>query len=102
MLGDPLTDSDSSTLDELLAVFELPDQQNPEILQQQVNEFKLRKILHSCFSRHPFHLHQFKILILHLPHHRKLFLLHHPYSLNDQYFYLNQLQHHQLITYNNK
>jgi hypothetical protein len=37
MLGDPLTDSDSSTLDELLAVFELPDQQNPEILQQQAS-----------------------------------------------------------------
>jgi hypothetical protein len=37
MLADPLTDSDSSTLDELLAVFELPDQQNPEILQNQVN-----------------------------------------------------------------
>ncbi|CAM4856037.1 unnamed protein product [Rotaria socialis] len=34
MLGDCLTDSDNSTLDELLAAFELPDQQNPESLQQ--------------------------------------------------------------------
>jgi hypothetical protein len=34
MLADGLTDSDNSTLDDLLAVFELPDQQNPETLQQ--------------------------------------------------------------------
>ncbi len=39
MLGEGLTDSDNSTLDELLAVFELPDQQNPDILQQQVDSF---------------------------------------------------------------
>jgi hypothetical protein len=39
MLAEGLTDSDHSTLDELLAVFELPDQQNPDILQQQVDSF---------------------------------------------------------------
>ena len=37
MLSDAFTDSDSSTLDELLAVFELPDQQNSEPLQHQVD-----------------------------------------------------------------
>lgn len=36
MLGEGLTDSDSSTLDDLLAGFELPDQQNPEALQPMV------------------------------------------------------------------
>ncbi|UJR33786.1 hypothetical protein I4U23_021212 [Adineta vaga] len=34
MLADGLTDSDSSTLDDLFAGFELPDQQNSEALQQ--------------------------------------------------------------------
>jgi len=37
MLADGLNDSDNSTLDDLLAVFELPDQQNPETLQNMVN-----------------------------------------------------------------
>jgi hypothetical protein len=37
MLADGLNDSDNSTLDDLLAVFELPDQQNPETLQKMVN-----------------------------------------------------------------
>ncbi|CAF0797647.1 unnamed protein product [Adineta steineri] len=34
MLADGLTDSDNSTLDDLLAGFELPDQSNPDTLQQ--------------------------------------------------------------------
>lgn len=34
MLADALTDSENSTLDELFAVFELPDQQNPDAPQQ--------------------------------------------------------------------
>ncbi|CAF4435667.1 unnamed protein product, partial [Rotaria sp. Silwood2] len=34
LLADALTDSDNSTLDDLLAAFELPEQQNPETLQQ--------------------------------------------------------------------
>ncbi len=50
MLADGLTDSDNSTLDDLLAVFELPDQQNPETLQQTVNLFKKTKTLFSFFS----------------------------------------------------
>jgi hypothetical protein len=37
LLTEALTDSDNSTLDDLLAVFELPDQQNPETFQQTVN-----------------------------------------------------------------
>jgi hypothetical protein len=44
MLADVLTDSDNSTLDDLLAGFELPDQQNPETFQQIVN-YSSKKLL---------------------------------------------------------
>jgi hypothetical protein len=52
MLADGLNDSDNSTLDDLLAVFELPDQQNPEILQQMVNYFFKKQTLFFLFLLH--------------------------------------------------
>lgn len=106
MLTDAFTDSDSSTLDELLAVFELPDQQHSEASPNQVDHYGPRDIpfLSVClFSRHPFHLHLFKILIHHLHHHHPLsFHRHHRYQLNDLYFYPNHLHHLRSTILNNK
>ena len=51
MLGDNLTDSDSSTLDDLLAGFDLPESQNPETLQQIVRiNFPLQQNIFICLS----------------------------------------------------
>ena len=106
MLTDAFTDSDSSTLDELLAVFELPDQQHSEASPNQVGHYELKQIPFLSvylFNRHPFHLHLFKILIHHLHHHHPIsFHRHHRYLLNDLYFYPNHLHHPRLTILNNK